>query len=170
MSETFDYQTPAARRFQRLLWVNGFAVMLLGLIAGMLLVFSMVGGFIIWPVLDFPADIPGSVRGWKAAHVGGLTNGLLLLFIGAVVTQVPLTARALRFVGWSFLLTGWGNTVFYWAGNLAPNRGVSVQANDYGEASVAGTIAFLGGGSVMLLTIVATAMLMRAAYGMVTER
>ena len=97
-------------------------------------------------------------------------NGLLLLFIGAAISQVPLTISALRFVGWSFLLTGWGNTVFYWAGNFAPNRGVSVQANGYGEASWAGTIAFFGGGSVMLLTIIATAMLMRAAYSMVNNR
>ena len=144
--------------------VHGSAVLIIALIAGLMLTFSMAGGWIVWPFLDIPADIIGSVRGWKAAHVGGLTNGIMLLVFAALIAKIPMTAKARSLSSWCFVLTGWGNTSFYWAGNLAANRGVSFHGNAYGETSLAGKIAFLSGGSVMLLTILGAFLVMSAGY------
>lgn len=164
MNTATDWQKTAVERYQALLLAHGALVLLISLVAGIILIFSMLEGFIIWPFMNIPADIPGSVRGWKAAHVGGLTNGLLLIGISIVLAKVPLSFGATRFVFWSFILTGWANTLFYWAGNLAANRGVSFHSNSYGESDLAGVIAFFSGGSVMLLTIIATFLLTKGAF------
>ena len=147
-----------------LLVVHGCAVLVVALLAGLMLTFSMAGGYIVWPVLDIPADIVGSVRGWKAAHVGGLTNGLMLLVFAVLLAKVPMVDRTRNIACWCFIATGWGNTLFYWAGNLAANRGVSFHGNSYGESSIAGKVAFLSGGSVMLLTILGSVLVMMAGW------
>ncbi|NIB41399.1 hypothetical protein HBA55_17480 [Pseudomaricurvus alkylphenolicus] len=164
MNNTNERHQHLVRRYQTLLFAHGSAVLLIGLIAALLLVFSMAGGVIAWPLLDIPTDIPGTVRGWKSTHVGGLTNGLLMIAMAIILTQVPMSARLTQFVYWSFVLTGWGNTVFYWAANFSANRGVSFHSNQYGESDLAGILAYLSGGSVMLLTIFATAVVMVASF------
>ena len=151
-------------RYQNLLLAHGSLVTAVGLIAGLFLVFSMLGGFVLWPVMNVPYELPGSVRGWKAAHVGGITNGLLLFGVAFAMTKLALSEKSSKFVFWSILLTGWGNTLFYWAGNLSPNRGLSMNANVYGETNLAGYMAFLGAGSVMLFTIAAMFVLAHAAF------
>lgn len=150
--------------------VNACAVLIVSLVAGIMLTFAMAGGFIVWPLLDVPADIIGSVRGWKAAHVGGLTNGIMMLVFAVMIAKVPMTNKSRQIACWCFVATGWGNTLFYWAGNLAANRGVSFHANGYGESSLAGKIAFASGGSVMLLTILGATIVMLAGWKALRSR
>lgn len=164
MNNANEHHQHRVKHYQTLLFAHGSAVLLISLIAALLLVFSMAGGVIAWPLLNIPTDIPGSVRGWKASHVGGLTNGLLMIAMAIILTQVQMSARLTRFVYWSFVLTGWGNTVFYWAANFSANRGVSFHGNQYGESDLAGILAYLSGGSVMLLTIFATAVVMIESF------
>ena len=73
-------------------------------------------------------------------------------------------ALAAKWVGWGMIVMGWGNTVFYWAGNLAANRGLSVAATPFGEGDLAGALAFLGGGIAMVFTFVAVIILARSAF------
>jgi hypothetical protein len=164
MSELQSAPSKMSERYQALLIGHGALVLLIGLISGLLLVFSMLGGFVLWPIMDIPYDLPGTTRGWKAAHVGGITNGLLLIGIALTLLKLPLTTRGLKLVFWSMVATGWGNTLFYWGGNLSPNRGVSFDANQYGESNIGGLIAFFGAGGPMLFTILAMAILARAAF------
>lgn len=151
-------------RYQTLLFAHGALVLGIGLICGIVLIFSMLKGFVLWPILDIPYELPGSVRGWKAAHIGGICNGLLLIAIGVVLAKIPMSSGSSKFVFWSFIATAWGNTVFYWAGNFAANRGISAQSNAYGESDLSGVIAFVAGGSVMLFTIIATLLIALAAF------
>lgn len=164
MSETHGTATKITERHQSLLIAHGALVLLIGLVSGLFLVFSMLGGFVLWPIMDIPYELPGTIRGWKAAHVGGITNGLLLIGIALAMVKVPLTLRGSKLVFWSLLATGWGNTLFYWGGNLSPSRGISFAANQYGESNLAGLIAFFGAGGPMLFTILAMAILARAAF------
>ncbi|MFT5572644.1 MAG: hypothetical protein ACI9FR_001568 [Cryomorphaceae bacterium] len=151
-------------RYQAKLLGHGALVLVIGLISGLMLIFSMLKGFVVWPIMDIPHELPGTVRGWKAAHVGGITNGLLIIVVALAMAKLPLTARAIKLVFWSLLATGWGNTLFYWGGNLSPNRGISFHANEYGETNFAGLIAFIGGGVPMLFTILALVILALAAF------
>ncbi len=163
-SSSINCEEKEMERYQALLFAHGATVLLIALICGVVLIFSMLEGIILWPFLDIPQDIPGSVRGWRAAHVGGLTNGLLLIGMGVVLTKIPMKLGVVRFVFWSFILTAWGNTIFYLAGNFSDNRGISIQSNSYGESSIAGVVAYVGGGSAMLLTISATFLVAVAAF------
>lgn len=169
MDKIESWEKLSIERYQALLLVNGAAVLLIGLFAGIILIFSMVDGIVVWPFLNIDVDIPGTVRGWKAAHVGGLENGLLLILMGIVLTKVVISYASARIVFWFFVLTGWGNTVFYWAANLSANRGVSFGDNQYGESDLAGIIAYFSGGSVMLLTIAGTFIIFKAALRKVDQ-
>jgi hypothetical protein len=164
MKHDEKWETIEKNKYQALLIGHGALVLLIGLISGVILLFAMLGGLVLWPILDIQIDFPGSVRGWKAAHVGGLTNGLLIAGVGLILTKFPLTMAKTRFIFWSFVLTGWGNTLFYWGGNLSGTRGLSIQDNAYGESNIAGVIAFIGGGSAMIFTIIATAFIGIAAF------
>lgn len=164
MNSENTWQQRSHNHASMLLIGHGAAVTVIGLIAGIILIFVMLEGFILWPIMDYSFDFAGSVRGWKASHVGGLTNGLLVMGVGLVVAKVPMGQGALKFVTWSFVATGWGNTIFYWAANFAPNRAISVEGNQYGDANLAGLIGFVGGGSVMLFTTAASIVLSLAAF------
>ena len=169
MSEMNNAPLKIAERYQALLIGHGALVLLIGLVSGFFLVFSMLDGFVLWPIMDIPYEIPGTTRGWKAAHVGGITNGLLLIGVALAIVKLPLTSRGLKVIFWSLIATGWGNTLFYWGGNLSPNRGISFHANQYGESNLGGLIAFFGAGGAMLLTMVAMAILARAAFNKASD-
>lgn len=153
-----------ARAFAYRVIGHGMLVLLIGLIAGVLLIFSLLQAVTIWPLPAWEVALPGSTRGWQAAHVGGIVNGVMMGGVGLLMARLELTGRRLAWVGWGMIIMGWGNTVFYWAGNLAANRGLSVGATPFGDGDLAGALAFLGGGAAMVVAFVAVVMLARSAF------
>lgn len=164
MSQLETWEVNQLKRIQGAIIGHGALVLFIGLVAGVMLTFAMLNGIKIWPVLDIPANIPGSIQGWKAAHVGGMMNGIMLIVIALCLSKLSISSGKLRFLFWAFVLTGWGNTLFYWFGNLSMNRGLSVVASPYGEGDIYGAISFFSGGSVMLLTLIASLMIMQAGF------
>ncbi|MBO6656261.1 MAG: hypothetical protein JJ934_05165 [Pseudomonadales bacterium] len=144
---------------------HGLLVLFVGLIAGVMLVFSLLGAIELWPIPGIEADIPGSTRGWQAAHVGGIMNGIMLAGIALLMKHFQLTGRKALWVGWGMIITGWGNTLFYWAGNLSANRGLSVTETPFGQGDIWGALAFFGGGIAMFFTFVAIGVLVVQAFG-----
>ena len=142
---------------------NGMLVLLVGLLAGVMLIFSLLGSVTLWPLPAWDVQVPGSVRGWSAAHVGGILNGVMIAGVALLMRHLALTGRTALWVGWGMIYTGWANTVFYWAGNVAGNRGLSMIDTPYGSADLAGALAFIGGGSGMFFTVIAVVLLARAA-------
>ena len=69
----------ADMRLQRLVIGHGMLVLLVGLVAGVMLVFSMLEAVTLWPLPAWEVQVPGSTRGWSAAHVGGILNGVWCL-------------------------------------------------------------------------------------------
>ena len=47
---------------------HGMLVLFIGLVAGVMLVFSLLEVVTLWPLPAWEVDIPGSTRGWQAAH------------------------------------------------------------------------------------------------------
>jgi len=150
-------------RLSWLVMANGMFVLMIGLLAGVMLIFSLLGAVTLWPLPAWEVSIPGSTRGWQAAHVGGILNGVMIVGAGMVMRILDLSPSRARWVGWGMIITGWANTLFYWAGNVAPNRGLSVAETPFGEGSFAGALAFLGGGAGMVFTFIAVFVLASAA-------
>lgn len=153
-----------SERLAYLLIANGMLVLLIGLVAGIMLIFSLLDAVTLWPFPAWEVNIPGSTRGWQAAHVGGILNGVMLSGVALLMLKLDLVNRDAFWVGWGMIITGWANTVFYWAGNLAPNRGLSVGTTPFGEGDLSGAIAFLAGGSAMVFTIIAVIILAVAGF------
>ena len=143
---------------------HAMLVLLIGLISGIGLIFSLLDAVTLWPLPAWEVSIPGSTRGWQAAHVGGILNGVMIAGVAVLMTKLSLTGKRALWVGWGMIITGWANTVFYWAGNFSQNRGLSVAETPYGPGDIWGALAFLGGGAGMVFTIVAAVMLAMAAF------
>ena len=65
-------------KLEYLVIANGMAVLFIGLIAGIMLVFSLLGVVTLWPLPVWDVQVPGTTRGWSAAHVGGILNGVMI--------------------------------------------------------------------------------------------
>ena len=153
-----------------LVMLHALLVFTVGLVAGVMLVFSLLDAVNLWPFPVWEVAIPGSTRGWQAAHVGGIMNGIMVIALLLLMGKLKLTRRQYTICSWSLIATAWGNTLFYWAGNVAPNRGLSMADTPYGAADIAGALAFLGGGvamvllfAVMYILVGATLRLLRAS-------
>ena len=143
---------------------HAMLVLFIGLVAGLFLTFSLLGAVALWPLPGVDWQVPGSTRGWQAAHVGGILNGVMIAALALLAKNLPLTPRALTWCGWGLIYTGWGNTVFYWAGNLASNRGLSAGDTLFGAGDWIGALSYFGGASAMFATFVAVIILARAAF------
>ena len=153
-----------SEHLSKLVILNGLAVLFIGLVAGVMLVFAMLGGVGLWPLPIMEVDVPGTARGWTAAHVGGILNGVMIAVLALLMGQLEMAGKPAFWVGWGLIITGWANTIFYWAGNMSENRGLSVTATPFGPGDLAGALAFLGGGFGMIFTFIAVILLARAAW------
>ena len=153
-----------SERLSKLAIANGMAVLFIGLVAGVMLIFSMLGGVGLWPLPIAEVNVPGTTRGWTAAHVGGILNGVMIATIAVLMRHLEMIGKAAFWVGWGLIITGWANTIFYWAGNVSSNRGLSVAATPYGPGDMAGAVAFLGGGFGMIFTFIAVILVALAAW------
>ena len=155
---------PGSDRLSYLAMANGMVVLLIGLVAGVMLIFSLLEAVTLWPLPAWEVTVPGTTRGWQAAHVGGILNGVMIAVAALMMQKLALSDRREFWVGWSLIITGWANTVFYWFGNFSQNRGLSVAETPFGPGDVSGAIAFLGGGSGMIFTFIAITILALASF------
>ncbi|MEM6705826.1 MAG: hypothetical protein AAF690_24135 [Acidobacteriota bacterium] len=143
---------------------HGAAVVVVGLVAGFGLLFALLEQIAIWPIPALDVQLPGSVRGWQSAHVGGLLNGVMVVAFALTLRRLQLAERTARWVALGFIYTAWANTVFYWFGNFAPNRGLSGGDTVHGEATAAGLIAYLPAATATVVTIACALAVTRAAF------
>jgi hypothetical protein len=114
-----------AERWRRWLIANGALVFLVGLLAGFPFAFFEIGKITLWPLPGaISVSLPGDVRAWRMAHLEGILNGLTLFAVAAVLPAVHLRDREQAVVGWSLLVTAWGNTVASLLGPLSGGRGL----------------------------------------------
>jgi len=143
---------------------HGAAVVVVALVAGFGLLFTLLEQIQVWPMPALDVQIPGSVRGWQAAHVGGLLNGVMVAVFALCLGRVGLTAGRAKWVALGLIFTAWANTIFYWAGNWAPNRGLSGGANVHGEASAMGLLAYVPAATATVVTLACAAVISAAAF------
>jgi hypothetical protein len=111
-------------RHQGLLFGHAGLVAVVGLVSGFFLMFSVLGRIELWPLFASETTVPGEVRAWRAAHVGGLMNALLC-GLGAMALPFVAAGRARVFVVYGLIVTAWANTAFYLFGVFGRTHGLS---------------------------------------------
>lgn len=129
---------------QRTLLRHGLIIILIGLVGGFCLLFSVLGNISFSP-LPFNIDyqLPGTPAQWRAVHVGNIMNGIMAIIFALLMGHLYLSDKAKRFVTYGLVATIWGNALFYIFGIFTPNKGLSLGDNNVGEANWAAIIAFL---------------------------
>lgn len=159
-----DLSAEGAEQLERKVIGHGMLVLLVGLIAGVLLTFSLLEAVALWPLPTWEVPIPGSTRGWVAAHVGGILNGVMMAGLALLMGKLGLTGSRAYWTGWGLIIIGWGNTLFYWAANFSANRGLSPAGTNLGEGGVWATLAYIGGVVGMVFAFIVVIILARAAF------
>jgi hypothetical protein len=139
---------------QKFMIANGLLVVLVAMVAGFMLLFSLVGGFEIWPGKIIIIDAYGTTEGWVRAHTGGLLNGILVIVMGQLLPSLDLTSGMRKFMAYGFVYIAWSFTVFYWVGNATANRSLTLGDSPLGESSFTSIIGFLPGFPSVFLVIV----------------
>jgi styrene-oxide isomerase len=152
-------------RLQSLMIANAGLVLLVGMLAGLPFGFHLLGKIELWPFpFSLDVQIPGTERGWRAAHVGNILNGTMLLAVAAVFHRLTLSAGARRVLAWCLIATVWGNAVFYVvAACMTEGRGLTFGANRFGGGDWANSIAFLAAMAAVVAVITALVQVVRGA-------
>lgn len=130
------------KRYQRLMIGNAFLVIVMSMFAGFMLGFGLIGGLEIYPGKIVEMPYYGTADGWARAHVGGLTNGLLIIGVALALPLITLTEGMRKATVYGLIYIGWANTAFYWFGNAAASRALSFGDNPLGASNLLGAIGF----------------------------
>lgn len=143
---------------------QGAAVLLVGMLAGVGLLMSLLGGIELIPGSIIEFTIPGGIDAWVRTHVGGMMNGLLILIVALMLSGLGFSEAASGRMFWMLVGTGWANTLFYWAALFAPNRAISFADNRFGESNLASIIGLAPALLFAVIASIAVFMLMRQAF------
>jgi hypothetical protein len=143
---------------------HGAAVTFIGMLAGLGLLLSLLGGIELIPGTITPLAIPGPTDAWVRAHVGGILNGILTIVVAIVMSGVGVVDAAARRVYWMIVGSAWAFTVFYWAALFAPNRALSIADNRWGPSNLAAIIGFVPALAFTVFDLIGVYLLMRAAF------
>lgn len=138
-------------RLQRIMIGHGLLVVLVAMLSGFMLMFSLLGGIEVWPGRIIEIPMYGSVPGWARAHTGGALNGMLVIVVALALPFLRLSDFMQRFTAYGFIYIAWSFTVFYWLGNASSNRALSIGPSALGEPDLIGLIGFLPGVPSVLL-------------------
>lgn len=133
---------------------HGLMVLVVGLLCGFGLAFAINDSFSISPIpISFEYNLAAGPRAWRAAHVGGITNGLMALLFAALLPYLALRNSTMSKVVTGIIVVIWGNVIFYLASLFAPNRSLSFGDTVAGDGNLAGAIGYVSGVSVAVLMI-----------------
>jgi len=152
-------------RLQALMIAHGGLVLLLGMLCGLPFAFHLLVRIELWPIpWAIDLTIPGTERGWRAAHVGNILNGTMLLAAAAVFHRLTLTPGLRRALAGALIVTVWGNAVFYVAAAwLTTGRGLSFRANRFGGGDSFNSVGYLTAMVAVFAVILALALIVRGA-------
>jgi hypothetical protein len=156
-------------RQRQILIVNGIGLLIGAIAIGWVFFFFLLHEIVLWPVIPAIAiHIPGDERAWRMAHMEGLTQGLLLIAIGAVGGRLRLSAREAWWLEWSALVTGW---LFFLPASIGPffgARGLAFGGGPFG-ASLANDVMYLCGWPPVICVHVMLALLLLGALRKLRE-
>ncbi len=151
-------------QLQRTMIGHGLLVVLVAMFAGFMLMFSLIGGIEFWPgnILSIPTY--GTTDGWVRAHSGGLTNGLLVMAVAFALPKLNLSPLKQKIMAYGFIYVAWSFTLFYWFGNAAGNRALSLGDNPLGQSDLFGVLGFLPGLPSVFLVVILLAIAAKGVF------
>lgn len=140
--------TDARRSF---LILNGVGLLISAVASGWFYFFFLLGAIDLWPfVQDIPANIPGDQRAWNMAHLEGITNGTILIAVGAAGGFLRLSDRLQSVLVWSCLAFGWLFTLPAIANAMMGTRGLEFGGGPFPGDVTVNNIIFLAGWPAMI--------------------
>ena len=100
----------------------------------------------------------------QAGSAEGEQVGILVILFALFLNAAKLPKRSSVQLYWMLVATGYGNTLFYWAGLFAPNRALTLGDNAFGESNLFAILGFLPAFTVALVLIVAMVIVIRWAF------
>ena len=156
-------------RQRQVLIVNGIGLVIGAILVGWVFFFFLLREIVLWPIPgSMPIDIPGDERGWRMAHMEGLTNGLLLIAIGAIGGRLRLGPRAASVLQWSALITGWLFFLPAAFGPLVGARGLAFGGGPFG-GGLANDVMYVSGWPPVVAVHVMLALLLWGALARLRE-
>lgn len=147
--------------YQKQLTGHALILLIIGLLAGFMLAFSLIGGLELLPSVFIGIPVFGTTEGWVRAHSGGIMNGLMLIAFAFILPHCGLDGARIRFYAKGIIFAGWANTVFYWTGNASGSRSLSFGDNVLGTSNIFGVIGYTLAVIAALLTIYIAAQMAR---------
>ena len=152
-------------RRRGLLVFNGIALIATAVLSGWLYFFFLLGAVDLWPfVTDLPAAVPGDRRAWNMAHLEGITNGTMLIAIGAGGGYLRLGERAQGVLFWAALAFGWLFTLPAIANAVFGTRGLEFGGGPFPGNVTINNIIFIAGWPAMIGVHLATGLLLGGAW------
>ena len=96
-------------RYQKIMVINGLLVLTVAMLSVFMLMFLLIGGLEVWPGKILQIPVYCSEAGWVRAHSGGVTNGLLVLIIGAILPNLKLGSLSKKLVCYGFVYVAWSS-------------------------------------------------------------
>jgi hypothetical protein len=93
---------------QRLLLGHGALVLLFGFVMGFGFLFFLNGEISLWPipgVIDY--QMPGTYDAWRMAHMEGITNGLMLWILAAMVPAMATIVKRIYRISLAMIVVAW---------------------------------------------------------------
>ena len=128
--------------YQKRLTGHALILLIIGLLAGFMLAFSLIGGLEVLPTLFIGIPTFGTTEGWVRAHSGGIMNGLMLIAFAFIMPHCGLAIERLQLFAKGIIFAGWANTIFYWTGNASGSRALSFTDNALGGSNILGVIGY----------------------------
>lgn len=149
---------------QRRMIGHGMLILLIGMLAGIGLLVSLIGGLEAWPGRLLPIALPGDSEAWVRIHLGQLLNAFLIVLVALILPVLGFGEKAGRRIAWLTVGTGWANTIFYWAALFAPNRALTFADNRLGTANLASAIGLFPALLFAILSIAVVIVLAKQAF------
>ncbi|MDX1496291.1 MAG: hypothetical protein R3352_01930 [Salinisphaeraceae bacterium] len=109
-----------------------------GLLAGLMLTFSLLGHIEVWPIPgQLNIELPGTSRAWLRSHLGLILNGIGIWVFMLVGAKILLSEQQQKLYVISVLITAWFNSAGFIIGTLFGVHGLH-----FGGA-VANTVTYL---------------------------
>ncbi|GAA4043298.1 hypothetical protein [Parerythrobacter jejuensis] len=138
-------------KYRILLVLNGAGLIVSAILSGWFYFFFLLGSYDLWPFFtDIPADIGGDRRAWNMAHMEGITNGTMLIAIGAAGAHIMLSERAQKVLFWATLAFGWLFTLPAIANAVFGTRGLEYGGGPFPGDVTINNIIFITGWPAMI--------------------
>lgn len=132
-------------RMKALLFLNGFGLFALAMLIGWVWFFVLLEAIVLWPLpINIELNVPNDHRGFRMAHMEGITQGLMLMGIAAAGRFIQLSSAQFKWMFWSALASAWLFTIGAFMNVLFGTRGLAMGGGPF-KSGLANDLIFLSG-------------------------